>query len=160
MQLDQCRTSLQIGFSPASIPIQSVTLSLYLASQFSSVSCSDAVNLRRTLVVLAAISSVTLSYADDCIVERVTEFRCFIVATCDRDLKRRIRKIPGVLIMYMTKHKYSIEQLPEATIGEDHASNVDARLADADRTFRCIKVGTSYEGVIFFLNIVFPSEYP
>ncbi|KAI9109970.1 hypothetical protein K1719_019011 [Acacia pycnantha] len=110
------------------------------------------------------------------------QFRCFIVATCDRDLKRRIRKIPGVLIMYMTKHKYSIEQLPEATIGgakklqadrvscdsakkksqanSDHASNVDARLADADRTFRCIKVGTSYEGVIFFLNIVFPSEYP
>ncbi|XP_054785258.1 uncharacterized protein LOC129291759 [Prosopis cineraria] len=57
------------------------------------------------------------TYADDCIVERVTEFRCFIVATCDRDLKRRIRKIPGVPIMYITKHKYSIERLPEATIG-------------------------------------------
>ncbi|KAF7833815.1 rRNA-processing protein FCF1-like protein [Senna tora] len=33
------------------------------------------------------------TYADDCIVERVTELRCYIVATCDRDLKRRIRKL-------------------------------------------------------------------
>ncbi|KAI9109890.1 hypothetical protein K1719_018931 [Acacia pycnantha] len=40
------------------------------------------------------------------------------------------------------------------------SSNVDARLADADRTFRCIKVGTSYEGVTFSLDIVFPAEYP
>lgn len=26
-------------------------------------------------------------------------------------------QIPGVPIMYITKHKYSIERLPEATIG-------------------------------------------
>jgi hypothetical protein len=39
------------------------------------------------------------------------------VATCDRDLKRRIRKIPGVPIMYITQHRYSIERLPEATLG-------------------------------------------
>ncbi|MQL84962.1 hypothetical protein Taro_017483 [Colocasia esculenta] len=32
------------------------------------------------------------TYADDCIVERVTQHKCYIVATCDRDLKRRIRK--------------------------------------------------------------------
>ncbi|KAL4198858.1 hypothetical protein AMTRI_Chr03g48150 [Amborella trichopoda] len=57
------------------------------------------------------------TYADDCIVERVTWHKCYIVATCDRDLKRRIRKIPGVPIMYITQHKYSIERLPEATIG-------------------------------------------
>ncbi|KAF4390237.1 hypothetical protein F8388_019892 [Cannabis sativa] len=57
------------------------------------------------------------TYADDCIVDRVTQHKCFIVATCDRDLKRRIRKIPGVPIMYITQHKYSIERMPEATIG-------------------------------------------
>ncbi|KAI4364707.1 hypothetical protein MLD38_020763 [Melastoma candidum] len=57
------------------------------------------------------------TYADDCLVERVTQHKCYIVATCDRDLKRRIRKIPGVPIMYITQHKYSIERLPEATIG-------------------------------------------
>ena len=74
------------------------------------------------------------------------QHKCYIVATCDRDLKRRIRKvkslftfpslivlildpdarpmiwvsvlqIPGVPIMYITKRKYSIERLPEATIG-------------------------------------------
>ncbi len=38
-----------------------------------------------------------------------------IVATCDRDLKRRIRKIPGVPIMYVAQHKYAIERMPEAT---------------------------------------------
>uniref|UniRef100_A0A0D9X7V6 PIN domain-containing protein n=1 Tax=Leersia perrieri TaxID=77586 RepID=A0A0D9X7V6_9ORYZ len=57
------------------------------------------------------------TYADDCIVERVTQHKCYIVATCDRDLKRRIRKVPGVPIMYITRHQYSIERLPEATIG-------------------------------------------
>ncbi|KAJ8433648.1 hypothetical protein Cgig2_002319 [Carnegiea gigantea] len=33
------------------------------------------------------------TYADDCIVDRVTQHKCYIVATCDRDLKRRIRKL-------------------------------------------------------------------
>uniref|UniRef100_A0A7S0N8X1 PIN domain-containing protein n=1 Tax=Pyramimonas obovata TaxID=1411642 RepID=A0A7S0N8X1_9CHLO len=59
----------------------------------------------------------TGTYADDCIVERVKQHKCYIVATCDRDLKRRIRKIPGVPIMYIRSHKYSIERLPEATMG-------------------------------------------
>lgn len=72
------------------------------------------------------------------------QHKCYIVATCDRDLKRRIRKVwflsferarwspsitmftwatvlllqvPGVPIMYITQHRYSIERLPEATIG-------------------------------------------
>lgn len=36
------------------------------------------------------------------------------MATCDRDLKRRIRKIPGVPIMYITQHRYSIERMAEA----------------------------------------------
>ena len=33
-------------------------------------------------------------------------FQCYIVATCDRDLKRRIRRIPGVPIMYIRDHQY------------------------------------------------------
>lgn len=53
------------------------------------------------------------TYADDCLVNRVTQHRCYIVATCDRDLKRRLRKIPGVPIMYVTQHRYSIERLPD-----------------------------------------------
>lgn len=57
------------------------------------------------------------TYADDVLVEIVKQHRCYIVATCDRDLKRRIRKIPGVPIMYIHNHRYSIERLPEATMG-------------------------------------------
>ncbi|XP_071499872.1 rRNA-processing protein FCF1 homolog isoform X1 [Diadema antillarum] len=54
------------------------------------------------------------TYADDCIVQRVTQHKCYIVATCDRDLKRRIRKIPGVPIMYLSQHRYTIERMPDA----------------------------------------------
>lgn len=57
------------------------------------------------------------TYADDCICERVKQHRCYIAATCDKDLRRRIRKIPGVPIMYIQSHKYTIERLPEATVG-------------------------------------------
>ncbi|KAF3557292.1 hypothetical protein F2Q69_00015078, partial [Brassica cretica] len=57
------------------------------------------------------------TYADDCLVDRVTQHKCFMVATCDRDLKRRIRKVPGVPIMYLAGRKYSVEKLPEATLG-------------------------------------------
>lgn len=84
------------------------------------------------------------TYADDCICERVTQHRCYIVATCDKDLRRRIRKvsiskclqttlkhalthwhvaisvrmqIPGVPVMYLHSHRYTIERLPEATMG-------------------------------------------
>ncbi|CCW64710.1 unnamed protein product [Phytomonas sp. EM1] len=53
-------------------------------------------------------------YADDCVVRTVTEHPVYIVATCDQELKRRIRKIPGVPIMYISKHRYTIERLPEA----------------------------------------------
>ncbi|XP_044431773.1 rRNA-processing protein FCF1 homolog [Triticum aestivum] len=49
------------------------------------------------------------TYADDCMVERITQQKRYIVATCDRDLKRRIRKVPGVPIMYITHYRYSIE---------------------------------------------------
>jgi len=54
------------------------------------------------------------TYADDDIVEHVRMHRCFIVATCDKDLQRRIRKIPGVPIMYVQNRKFTIERMPEA----------------------------------------------
>jgi U3 small nucleolar RNA-associated protein 24 len=54
------------------------------------------------------------TYADDCLVNKVEQFKCYIIATCDRDLRRRIRKIPGIPIMYISQHKYVIERLPEA----------------------------------------------
>lgn len=54
------------------------------------------------------------TYADDCLVDRVTQNRIYIVATCDKDLKRRLRKIPGVPIMYISSHRYTIERMPDA----------------------------------------------
>lgn len=54
------------------------------------------------------------TYADDCIMNRITQHKCYIVATNDKDLKNRIRKVPGVPIMYVASHKYAIEQMPDA----------------------------------------------
>jgi len=53
------------------------------------------------------------TYADDCLVQRVTSSRCYIVATCDRELRRRIRRIPGVPLMYIVRRRYAIEKLPD-----------------------------------------------
>jgi U3 small nucleolar RNA-associated protein 24 len=57
--------------------------------------------------------SHTGTYADDCLVQRVTSHRCYIVATCDRELRRRIRQIPGVPLMYIVRRRYAIERLPD-----------------------------------------------
>mmetsp|Transcript_22761 Transcript_22761/g.33032 ORF Transcript_22761/g.33032 Transcript_22761/m.33032 type:complete len:196 (-) Transcript_22761:9-596(-) len=54
------------------------------------------------------------TYADDCLLQRVQQHRCYIVATCDKELKKKIRKVPGVPIMYVANRKYSIERMPEA----------------------------------------------
>ncbi len=53
------------------------------------------------------------TYADDCLLQRCQQHRCYIVATCDRELKRKIRKIPGVPIMFIQSRKYTIERMPE-----------------------------------------------
>jgi len=42
------------------------------------------------------------------------QHKCYIVATNDKDLKRRIRKIPGVPIMYISQHRFTIERMPDA----------------------------------------------
>lgn len=47
------------------------------------------------LEVLPCMHSGT--YADDCICERIRQHKCYIVATCDRDLRRRIRKVSALL---------------------------------------------------------------
>jgi U3 small nucleolar RNA-associated protein 24 len=52
-------------------------------------------------------------YADDCIVDRIKKHRVYLVATNDRDLKRRIRKIPGVPIISANKRKFAVERLPQ-----------------------------------------------
>merc|ERR1719473_2058457 len=53
------------------------------------------------------------TYADDCIVDRVNQHRCYIVGTADKELRQRIRKIPGVPLMRVERGKYSIERIPD-----------------------------------------------
>jgi len=53
-------------------------------------------------------------YADDCLTDRVMKHKIYIVATNDRALKQRIRKIPGVPLMSVARGKYVIERLPDA----------------------------------------------
>lgn len=53
-------------------------------------------------------------YADDCLTNMAQQWRCFIVATCDKELRGRIRKIPGVPCMYISGYKYTVERMPEA----------------------------------------------
>jgi U3 small nucleolar RNA-associated protein 24 len=53
------------------------------------------------------------TYADDCLIQRITSHKCFIVATCDRELRRRVRQVPGVPLMYIVRRRYAIERLPD-----------------------------------------------
>ena len=57
------------------------------------------------------------TYADDDLVERVTAHRIYIVATCDKDLKRRLRKIPGVPLISIKDRRYQVERMPEGQFG-------------------------------------------
>lgn len=50
------------------------------------------------------------TYADDCIVDRIKEFKCYIVATTDVNLRQRIKKIPLIPIVYFRGHKCCSER--------------------------------------------------
>lgn len=88
------------------------------------------------------------TYADDCIVQRVTQHRCYIVATCDRDLKRRLRKIPGVPIMYIVQHRYSIERMPDAFGGKNITVEFSLFLINSSKEL----TGNIY--IIYFIEVL------
>ncbi|KAI5128174.1 U3 small nucleolar RNA-associated protein 24 [Nematocida parisii] len=52
------------------------------------------------------------TYADNCIVDRVKQHPCYIIATCDKELKQRLRRIPGVPILSVQGKQYYVESLP------------------------------------------------
>ena len=56
------------------------------------------------------------TYADDCIVNQVSQHKCYIVATCDKQLKSRIRQVPGIPIITIKSHKYFVERLPDNSL--------------------------------------------
>ncbi|KAF6257634.1 Fcf1-domain-containing protein [Scenedesmus sp. NREL 46B-D3] len=88
------------------------------------------------------------TYADDCLCERVRQHKCYIVATCDKDLRRRIRKIPGVPIMYLSQHRYSIERLPEATIGGAPAPEQQLQQCDLPHVHHQLPPSSCLAGVL------------
>lgn len=53
------------------------------------------------------------TYADDCIVDRITKHKCYMVGTCDKELKGRIRKVPGIPIVFIKRRQYAVEKMPE-----------------------------------------------
>lgn len=53
------------------------------------------------------------TYADDCIIDRISKHKCYMVGTCDKELKGRIRKIPGIPIVYIKRRQYAVEKIPE-----------------------------------------------
>ncbi|BFZ57884.1 rRNA-processing protein fcf1 [Savitreella phatthalungensis] len=53
------------------------------------------------------------TYADDCLVDRCLQNRCYLVASNDAQLKQRIRRIPGVPILYVGNHVIKCERLPD-----------------------------------------------
>jgi U3 small nucleolar RNA-associated protein 24 len=56
------------------------------------------------------------TYADDCIVDTVMKHRCYLVGTNDKELRQRLRKLPGVPLIAVGKGKYTIERLPNALV--------------------------------------------
>lgn len=50
------------------------------------------------------------TYADNCLLQRVKEFKCYIVATSDTNLRQRIKKEPGVPIVYFRGYKCYVER--------------------------------------------------
>ena len=48
-------------------------------------------------------------YADDCIYNTAKNFKCFIIATCDKDLKRRIRNLLRRPVISIKKKKFYLE---------------------------------------------------
>ena len=71
---------------------------------------------RIALNMIKNMDTVTLkclhkgTYADDCILQRAREFRCYIVATSDTNLRQRIKKTPGIPIVYFRGSKCVCER--------------------------------------------------
>ena len=53
--------------------------------------------------------SPNITYADDCIYNTSKNYKCFIIATCDKDLKRRIRNNLKRTLISIKKKKFCLE---------------------------------------------------
>ena len=50
------------------------------------------------------------TYADNCILQRIKEFKCYIVATSGTNLKQRIKKVHGVPIVFFKGRRCATER--------------------------------------------------
>lgn len=58
-----------------------------------------------------------IGYGDDCLCQKASECKCYMVATNDRELRQRIRKIPGIPIVYAKQsQKFGVERLPDTDV--------------------------------------------
>lgn len=105
-RLRPCRTGKTRPSLPCSSPVR-----IYFFKSFTT--SSSHVRVARDPRFERLPCSHTGTYADDCLIQRVTAHKTFIVATCDRELRRRVRKIPGVPLMYIVRRRYAIERLPD-----------------------------------------------
>jgi len=62
----------------------------------------------RNFIKLNCFHPKNIIYADDCIYNTVNLFRHFIVATCDVNLKKRIKKLPNSKIITIKRNKLSL----------------------------------------------------
>ena len=53
------------------------------------------------------------TYADDCLCERVRQHRCYVVATCDKDLRRRLRKVSALAYPHLSRASSRVESWHE-----------------------------------------------
>jgi U3 small nucleolar RNA-associated protein 24 len=56
------------------------------------------------------------TYADDCILNRVSVHRCYVVATSDTALRQRIKAVPGVPLVTYRGHRCIAERLMPPTL--------------------------------------------
>jgi len=62
----------------------------------------------KKIIKLCCCHDSSIVYADDCILNTIKNSKIFLVATCDKDLKKRIRKISSVPIISIKKKKFKL----------------------------------------------------
>lgn len=55
------------------------------------------------------------TYADDCILSTVVKSRLYLVGVNDKQLRQRLRKVPGVPLVGVGKGRYNTETLPDTS---------------------------------------------
>ncbi len=62
----------------------------------------------KRIIKLSCCHDSSIIYADDCIIYTKKIFQHFLIATCDKDLRRRIQKISSTPIISIKKKKLKI----------------------------------------------------